>query len=146
MATTPIRCAAIRCSSWPSTVCPRARPLYCHQPRRRPRQVLLRAALLRPRPSREPHQGVEEPPRPRPHLLPCGRGQPVSPVPARWRLLALVVDAPRHAQTFDLARMQFDTLRLRLVKIAARVVELKTQLKIHLPSSAPDQAIFAMLL
>src|SRR6516162_6390292 len=42
--------------------------------------------------------------------------------------------------------MQFDTLRLRLIKIAARVVELKTQLKIHLPSSAPDQAIFALLL
>jgi hypothetical protein len=36
--------------------------------------------------------------------------------------------------------------RLRLVKIAARVVELKTQLKIHLPSSTPDQAIFAALL
>jgi len=35
--------------------------------------------------------------------------------------------------------MQFDSLRLRLVKLAARVVELKTQLKIHLPSSAPDQ-------
>ena len=42
--------------------------------------------------------------------------------------------------------MQFDTLRLRLIKIAARVVELKTQIKIHLPSSAPDQAIFAMLI
>jgi len=42
--------------------------------------------------------------------------------------------------------MQFDTLRLRLVKLAARVVELKTQIKIHLPSSAPDQAIFGMLL
>jgi len=42
--------------------------------------------------------------------------------------------------------MQFDTLRLRLIKIAARVDELKTQIKIHLPSSAPDQAIFAMLL
>jgi hypothetical protein len=42
--------------------------------------------------------------------------------------------------------MQFDTLRLRLIKIAARVVELKTRIKIHLPSSAPDQAIFAMLL
>ena len=42
--------------------------------------------------------------------------------------------------------MQFDTLRLRLVKLAARVVELKTQLKIHLPSSAPDQAIFALSL
>ena len=42
--------------------------------------------------------------------------------------------------------MQFDTLRLRLFKLAARVVELKKQVKIHLPSSAPDQAIFAMLL
>jgi hypothetical protein len=42
--------------------------------------------------------------------------------------------------------MQFDTWRLRLIKLAARVVELKTQIKIHLPSSAPDQAIFAMLL
>jgi hypothetical protein len=42
--------------------------------------------------------------------------------------------------------MQFDTLRLRLIKTAARVVELKKQIKIHLPSSAPDQATFAMLL
>jgi hypothetical protein len=42
--------------------------------------------------------------------------------------------------------MQFDTLRLRLVKLAARVIELKTQVKIHLPSSAADQAIFATLL
>jgi hypothetical protein len=41
---------------------------------------------------------------------------------------------------------QFDTLRLRLIKLAARVVELKTHLKIHLPSSAPDQASFAILL
>jgi hypothetical protein len=40
--------------------------------------------------------------------------------------------------------VQFDTLRLRLITLAARVVELKTQLKIHLPSTAPDQAIFAM--
>src|SRR3954451_12401011 len=46
--------------------------------------------------------------------------------------------------------MPFDTLRLRLLNLAARVVELKKQVKIHrpsnLPSSAPDQAIFAMLL
>ena len=42
--------------------------------------------------------------------------------------------------------VQFDTLRLRLIKVAARVVELNTQLKIHLPSSTPDQAIFAVLL
>src|SRR5438874_1866524 len=42
--------------------------------------------------------------------------------------------------------MQFDTLRLRLIKIAARVVELKKQIKIHLPSSTPDQAIFGIIL
>ena len=36
-------------------------------------------------------------------------------------------------------------LRLRLVKLAARVVELKIQVKIHLPTTDPDQAIFAML-
>jgi hypothetical protein len=34
--------------------------------------------------------------------------------------------------------IQFDTLRLRLIKLAARVIELKTQVKIHLPSSAPS--------
>jgi len=42
--------------------------------------------------------------------------------------------------------MQFDTLRLRLIKIAARVVELKKQIKIHLPSNTPDQAIFGIML
>ena len=42
--------------------------------------------------------------------------------------------------------MQFDTLRLRLLKLAARVVELKKQINIHLPSSTPDRAIFARLL
>jgi Transposase DDE domain group 1 len=36
---------------------------------------------------------------------------------------------------------QFDTLRLRLIKIAARVVELKTQIRLHLPTACPDQAI-----
>ena len=46
---------------------------------------------------------MEEPSRCRPHFLPCGRGQPVSSVPARRRLLALMVDAPRHAQTLGVA-------------------------------------------
>ena len=42
--------------------------------------------------------------------------------------------------------MQFDTLRLRLIKIAARVVELKKQIKIHLPPSTPDQSVFGIIL
>ena len=32
-------------------------------------------------------------------------------------------------------RIQFDTLRLRLIKIAARVVEMKTRITVHLPSA-----------
>ena len=42
--------------------------------------------------------------------------------------------------------MQFDTLRLRLIKLAARIVEETAQITIHLPSSAPDQAALALLL
>jgi hypothetical protein len=42
--------------------------------------------------------------------------------------------------------MQFDTLRLRLIKLAARVIEVRARITIHLPSSAPDQAAFALLL
>ncbi len=36
---------------------------------------------------------------------------------------------------------QFDTLRLRLIKLAARVVEMKTTIRIHLPTSCPAQHI-----
>jgi hypothetical protein len=41
---------------------------------------------------------------------------------------------------------QFDTLRLRLIKIAARVVELKTQIRLHLPTACPHQAILRLVL
>jgi hypothetical protein len=41
---------------------------------------------------------------------------------------------------------QFDTLRLRLIKIAARVVELKTQIRLHLPTACPSQAILRAVL
>jgi hypothetical protein len=41
---------------------------------------------------------------------------------------------------------QFDTLRLRLVKLAARVVEMKTMIKLHLPTAAPCQDILRLVL
>jgi hypothetical protein len=41
---------------------------------------------------------------------------------------------------------QFDTLRLRLVKRAARVVSLKTRVVPHLPSGCPDKAILRLVL
>jgi hypothetical protein len=37
-------------------------------------------------------------------------------------------------------------LRLRLIKIAARVVELKTQIRLHLPTACPYQAILRVVL
>ncbi len=41
---------------------------------------------------------------------------------------------------------QFDTLRLRLIKIAARVEVLTRQVRLHLPKGTPNQAIFALVL
>ena len=41
---------------------------------------------------------------------------------------------------------QFDTLRLRLIKIAARVVEMKTMIRVHLPTSCPAQDILRFAL
>lgn len=41
---------------------------------------------------------------------------------------------------------QFDTLRLRLVKLASRVVALKTRVMLHLPSACPDKAILRLAL
>jgi hypothetical protein len=41
---------------------------------------------------------------------------------------------------------QFDTLRLRLLKIATRVVEWKTRVMLHLPSACPDKAILRLVL
>jgi hypothetical protein len=40
---------------------------------------------------------------------------------------------------------QFDTLRLRLLKLGARVVEQATRIKVILPAACPDKAIFALL-
>lgn len=41
---------------------------------------------------------------------------------------------------------QFDTLRLRLIKIVARVIEMKTQIKVHLPTATPCQDILRFVL
>jgi len=41
---------------------------------------------------------------------------------------------------------QFDTLRLRFVKIAARVVEMKTMIRVHLPTSCPGQEVLRFAL
>jgi hypothetical protein len=62
---------------------------------------------------------------------------------AYWLLWSLRTLMPRRS-SWRVA--QFDTLRLRLIKIAARIVEMKTKIKLHLPTSAPDQAVFRLAL
>ena len=62
---------------------------------------------------------------------------------AYWLLWSLRTLMPRRC-SWRVA--QFDTLRLRLIKIAARIVEMKTKIKVHLPTSAPDQAVVRLAL
>ena len=43
------------------------------------------------------------------------------------------------------ARAEFATLRLRLIKIAARVVEGAARIRLWLPTACPDASIFRLL-
>jgi hypothetical protein len=60
---------------------------------------------------------------------------------AYWLLWSLRSPMPKRS-TWRVA--QFDTLRLRLVKLAARVVALKTRGVMHLPSACPYQAVLRL--
>lgn len=62
---------------------------------------------------------------------------------AYWLLWSLRSLMPKRS-TWRVA--QFDTLRLRLVKLATRVVALKTRVMLHLPSACPDHAILRLAL
>ncbi len=62
---------------------------------------------------------------------------------AYWLLWSLRSLMPKRS-TWRVA--QFDTLRLRLVKLAMRVVELKTRVTLYLPAACPDQAILHLVL
>ena len=61
---------------------------------------------------------------------------------AYWLLHALRAAAPR---TSSWATAEFATLRLRLIKIAARIVETATRIRVRLPSACADKRIFAFL-
>jgi hypothetical protein len=61
---------------------------------------------------------------------------------AYWLLLTLRRLAP---QTSFWRDAQFDTIRLCLIKVAGRITEMVTRIKIALPTAYPYQAGFAML-
>ena len=62
---------------------------------------------------------------------------------AYWLMWGLRTSMPRRSM-WRVA--QFDTLRLRLIKIAARVEEMKTMIRVHLPTACPAQDILRLLL
>lgn len=62
---------------------------------------------------------------------------------AYWLLWSLRSLMPKRS-TWRVA--QFDTLRLRLVKLATRVVALKTRVMLHLPNACPDKTILRLAL
>ena len=62
---------------------------------------------------------------------------------AYWLMWSLRAAMPRRS-SWRVA--QFDTLRLRLIKLAARVEVLKRKVQLHLPRSTPNQPIFAYAL
>ena len=74
-----------------------------HQPHRPVRPNRLSGHLLRTRAGGEPHQGVEDPPRCRSHIVLPGQRQPAPPVPACRRVLAHVELAHAHAAPVALA-------------------------------------------
>jgi hypothetical protein len=61
---------------------------------------------------------------------------------AYWLLHALRAATPKRSQ---LARAEFNTLRARLIKIAARVVEGAARVRVWLPSACPEAALFRQL-
>ena len=61
---------------------------------------------------------------------------------AYWLMLALRDAVPRR---MPLAWAEFATLRARLLKIGARVVEKAARIRIHFASACPDAALFRLL-
>ncbi len=61
---------------------------------------------------------------------------------AYWLMHTLRATAPRRSFW---RTAQFDTLRLRLIKLAARVIETASRIRVALPSACPDKAIIAHL-
>jgi hypothetical protein len=51
----------------------------------------------------------------------------------------------RLPETSPLAHCEFTTLRLRLIKIGARVIEHAARIRVHLPTSCPERSVFAAL-
>jgi hypothetical protein len=90
-----------------------------------------------------PDQGAQAAPRFRSDLLHQRDGQPVPPPDPHRRLLAPAHAARLAPKTSFWRDAQFDTIRLALIKVAARVTEMVTRIKVALPSCYSHQTSWA---
>ena len=61
---------------------------------------------------------------------------------AYWLMLALRNAIPA---THELAKAEFDTLRLKLLKIGARIIETASRIHVHLASACPNASLFRLI-
>ena len=109
-------------------------------------RVLYEERLLPARRGGEPHQGVEDAPGRRSHLLPQGHRQPVPAVSACRRLLAAVEPARADAQTLAVARGAVRHLAPSPDQDRRARGRAEDEIRLHLPTACPDQAILRVVL
>jgi hypothetical protein len=61
---------------------------------------------------------------------------------AYWLMLALRNAIPA---THELAKAEFDTLRIKLLKIGARIIETTSRIRVHLASACPNASLFRLI-
>lgn len=61
---------------------------------------------------------------------------------AYWLMLALRNAIPT---THELAKAEFDSLRIKLLKIGARTIETASRIRIHLASACPNASLFRLI-
>ena len=61
---------------------------------------------------------------------------------AYWLMLALRNAIPA---THELAKAEFDTLRIKLLKIGARIIETASRIRVHLASACPNASLFRLI-
>src|SRR5436190_3674611 len=116
-------------------------PLRRHQHRDRLGRAYLPNALLRPRAGREPDQIAQGAARFRRHQLPQPARQPDAAHPAHRGVLLMLTLRGAIPKAHALATAEFNTIRLRLLKLGARVVEMTSRVRLAFAAACTDAAL-----
>ena len=106
----------------------------------------LRGPVLRPRQHGEPDQGTAAVAVRRPHLERDDARQPAAADLLRVRRRLVHPPAPGRAAGHGAGRARADTIRARLLKVAARITVTVRRIRVAFPSGYPLQELFAHVL